>query len=169
VDERCHHAAPGAPLADPFLRLPTHLAFEIVRRARRMTTEMFPDEELRRPHVITMVWLAEHGPMSQREVSEQLRVDPADMVGVIDVLERLGHVERRRDPSDRRRYSLHLTETGRKALQDRRGQGERLDEELFAPLDSGEREALQALLLKVLAHHDPRFAASDVTEPPGRQ
>jgi DNA-binding MarR family transcriptional regulator len=143
---------------DPFLRLPNYLVFELIRAARRTAMELFPDEHLRLPHAAVLACLADRGPMSQREVSELLRFDPGDLVGVIDALEELAYVVRERDPTDRRRYSLQLTDAGRLALHERRNRGVRLNEALFAPLTTFERDQLQTLLLRVLAHHDPRFA-----------
>ena len=160
------HRRPDRPLpppdpgpVDPFLRLPSYLAFELIRTARRLAMELFPDEHLRLPHTAVLACLADHGPLSQREVSEWLRVDPGDLVGVIDALEGLDYVVRQRDTRDRRRYALQLTDAGRIALHERRNRGVRLNEALFEPLSVVERDQLQTLLLRVLAHHDPRFAA----------
>jgi DNA-binding MarR family transcriptional regulator len=147
---------------DPFFRLPSYLAFELIRMARRMAMELFPDERLRLPHTAVLACLADRGPMSQREVSRLLRFDPGDLVAVIDALEELACVVRERDPSDRRRYSLQLTEAGRLALHERRNRGVRLNEALLEPLTACERDQLQTLLLRVLAHHDPRFVAETV-------
>jgi DNA-binding MarR family transcriptional regulator len=157
---------PGRPLpppdpgpVDPFLRLPSYLAFELIRMARRAAMELFPDEHLRLPHTAVLACLADRGPMSQRDVSRLLRFDPGDLVGVVDALEELAYVVRERDPRDRRRYSLQLTAAGRLALHERRNRGVRLNEALLEPLSPSERDQLQALLLRVLAHHDPRFGA----------
>jgi DNA-binding MarR family transcriptional regulator len=151
---------------DPFLRLPSYLAFELIRTARRASMELFPDEHLRLPHTAVLACLADRGPMSQREVSELLRFDPGDLVGVIDALEELKYVIRERDTRDRRRYSLQLTEAGRLALHERRNRGVRLNDALLGPLTTYERDQLQALLLRVLAHHDPRFAAEPQAQSP---
>jgi DNA-binding MarR family transcriptional regulator len=144
---------------DPLLRLPSFLMFELIRTARRRALEMFPDERLRLAHTAVLACLADRGPMSQREMSERLRFDPGDLVGVIDALEELEYVVRERDTRDRRRYSLQLTDAGRLALHERRNRGVRLNDALFAPLTAFERDQLQELMLRVLAHHDPRFAA----------
>ncbi|WP_146087543.1 MarR family winged helix-turn-helix transcriptional regulator [Thermomonospora echinospora] len=165
MHDRCG-AGPVAP--DPVLLLPTHLMAELLKLARRTSAELFPTGGLRPPHVVALAWLDGHGPMSQRQVSERMRVNPADMVGVVDELERLGHVERRRDPRDRRRYALHLTDSGRRALHDWRARGERLNDTVFAPLAPHERDTLQELLLKVLVHHDPRFAPAVRHQEPDR-
>jgi DNA-binding MarR family transcriptional regulator len=147
--------------------MPTYVMAELLKLARRTASDMFPGELLRLPHTATLACLAQHGPLSQRAVSDLLSVDPADLVGVIDALEEHGYVVRARDPQDRRRYALEITEAGRRALHDRRARGERLNETLFAPLSPHELDQLQSLLLRVLAHHDPRFgepAAGDVTD-----
>lgn len=147
---------------DPFLRLPSYLVFELVRLARRTSAEMHPDEDLRLPHATALACLAVHGPMSQRELSDALRLDPGDLVAVIDALEQRDYVLRERDRADRRRYSLQVTDAGRVALHERRNRGVRLNETLFAPLTPHERDQLQEMLLRVLAHHDPRFAEGGV-------
>ncbi|MFG2001784.1 MarR family winged helix-turn-helix transcriptional regulator [Spirillospora sp. NPDC048911] len=150
------------PPPDPLLRVPTYLMFELIRLARRRSAELYPDEPLRLPHTLALAWLAGHGPMSQRELSERLSFDPGDLVAVIDLLERHGYVERHRDARDRRRYSLHLTDAGRLALHDRRARGERMNDLLLDPLNPVEREQFRALMLKILAHHDPRFADAPI-------
>ena len=131
---------------------------ELARLARRVSAQLYPDDPLRYPRVGVLACLAARGPMSQREVSESLCMDPGDLVGVIDALEELGFVVRWRDRRDRRRYALELTQAGRESLHERRTRAVRMNDTLFAPLDRAEREELEGLLLRVLAHHDGRFA-----------
>lgn len=50
---------------------------------------------------------------SQRELSEFLRLDPSQIVSIIDQLERAGLVKREPDPRDRRANVVVATETGR--------------------------------------------------------
>jgi len=63
---------------------------------------------------------------------------------------------RKRDPDDRRRHVVKLTTGGRKALGKMRTIVRKLEDEFLAPLDSSQREALHALLVRLAAHHDPR-------------
>lgn len=149
---------PCGPPPDPLLMLPSRLVFQLGKVARRLTEQMYPDDSLRYPRVVVLACLAANGPLSQREVSERIDVDPGDLVSVIDALEKLGYVNRERDPRDRRRYALELTEAGRLALHERRNQAVRMNDALFAPLTRDERDQLESLLLRVLAHHDERFA-----------
>ena len=60
--------------------------------------------------------LVSDGPISQQQLSQRIRMDPATMVGVIDSLEQSGHIVRRRNPQDRRAYALRSTPKGRALL-----------------------------------------------------
>ena len=72
------------------------------------------------------------------------------MVAVVDELERAGFVERRRDPSDRRAYSLQATAKGRRVL-DRAGDAtERAEDEFLAPLPAADRRRLKQMLRTLL-------------------
>lgn len=51
--------------------------------------------------------------VTQQELAERLLVTKGNVCGVLDRLERLGWVERRPDPGDRRANRLHLTRAGR--------------------------------------------------------
>jgi len=92
------------------------------------------------------------GPISQRRLSERIRMDQGSMVAVIDGLEAEGHIVRRRNPADRREYALHATAKGRslyaradRALVD-------ADNETLRTLDVAERRKLTDLLGRVTAH-----------------
>ncbi|MFC6936891.1 MarR family winged helix-turn-helix transcriptional regulator [Actinomadura yumaensis] len=118
---------------DPLFEMPTYLLFELGRLVRRTAHEVFSGEPLRMAHALVLACVAADGPLSQREVSERLRLDPGDVVGLVDALEEAGYVERRRDPGDRRRYRLDVTEAGRLFLARTRENRARLNETQFAP------------------------------------
>ena len=115
-------------------------------------------------------------PRGERHVFERGRaigpvrmtVEVASKVGLLDELEDHGLIERRRDPSDRRRHLVSLTAEGKRALNRLRSISKRVDDEFFAPLDAKQREALHALLLLLAAHHLPRYAASEQSDRPSR-
>ncbi|MGD9695932.1 MAG: MarR family winged helix-turn-helix transcriptional regulator [Thermoleophilia bacterium] len=141
------------PLPESLLRVAPFVMLQLVRAGRRLAERMPAGARL--PQVAVLACLEEFGPQSQREVGRRLRFDPSDMVRIVDLLERDGHVARRRDPDDRRRYALAPTAAGRRWL------GERLDAiesrpVLLAGLDEAERERLLQLLVKALAHVDGR-------------
>ncbi|MGI5330843.1 MarR family winged helix-turn-helix transcriptional regulator [Actinomadura nitritigenes] len=142
---------------DPMYDSPTYLMYETVRLVRRAGTRMFPGQP-RMPHLLVLWCVARSGPLSQRDVAERLRMDAGDLVGIVDALEEDGHVRRRRDPADRRRYALEATDGGLGFLEESLQVRRRLNEVLFEPLSPDERRLFREMLLRVLAHHDDRFA-----------
>lgn len=80
---------------------------------------------------------------------------------VIDEMERNKHVERRRNPADRRRYNLILTDSGREALATADRVASEVEAEFFGALGDGEREALRGMLGRLLAGRWPASVCSD--------
>src|SRR3954452_5683339 len=91
-----------------------------------------------------------HG-ASQQELGGRMGLDPSGLVGSIDELERPGLAERRRDPSDRRRYAVGLTAEGGATLRRARRLLTDNARELLGPLDDAEVETLVELLGRVAA------------------
>src|SRR5580692_155305 len=88
----------------------TRLAKQVYRRS---------SEELLGMHLrllMTLSYLREHDCAPQQELSEVLCMDANNVVLLLNELEDLGHVTRRRDPEDRRRHLVELTEKGSQAL-----------------------------------------------------
>jgi DNA-binding MarR family transcriptional regulator len=98
---------------------------------------------------------------SQASIAESLKLDRSQVVGLLDRMEEQRLIERRRDRADRRRHVVTLTAAGRRALGRCRAIVTRLEDEFLEPLDGDDRAVLHELLLRLAAHHDPRF------RPPG--
>ncbi|MEK2490745.1 MarR family winged helix-turn-helix transcriptional regulator [Kitasatospora purpeofusca] len=101
---------------------------------------------LKPKHVGVMAALDSGAPPSQLELARTMAVAPSLVVSLADHLERIGAVDRVRDPADRRRQVLALTDAGRELLADCTALAHRLDEELTASLTDPEREALRRTL-----------------------
>jgi DNA-binding MarR family transcriptional regulator len=97
--------------------------------------------------LMNVVALAE-GP-SQSEIGAAMGIDPSGLIATIDDLEERGWLERRKDPRDRRRNVVVLTEAGTAMLSEGRAAAFERAKELTAPLSAKERRALRDLLAKI--------------------
>ncbi|TCO50685.1 MarR family protein [Actinocrispum wychmicini] len=95
--------------------------------------------------------------MSQLDLARVLGVDPSVLVSILNELEDRDLATRRREPADRRRHVVELTEGGRAEIDQVVGGFER---DLFAALDEADQAQLEDLLRKVAATHD----SGDCTE-----
>jgi DNA-binding MarR family transcriptional regulator len=95
--------------------------------------------------------LAAEGPLSQQQLAARQGIDRTTMVAVVDELERLGAVERRRDPDDRRAYALHLTRAGRRLLVPAEAAVVDVERSFLAPLPAAEQERLKQALRVLLS------------------
>jgi DNA-binding MarR family transcriptional regulator len=98
--------------------LPTLIGFNI-RRAQialwRDFNRQFSDGDVR-PGVFSALLLANANPgIAQIDIANQLGIDKASVVTLIDRMEHSGWVERRRSTEDRRRQGIFLTADGVKA------------------------------------------------------
>jgi DNA-binding MarR family transcriptional regulator len=133
---------------DQLLHLPSYLMLQLAREARRLARN-----GLRGPHVTVLAFLAEQEAVAQKRISDAVRMDPSDLVSVLDDLEQRGLAQRKRDERDRRRFTVLITEAGRQALRERLDAARAYEEELLAPLTTQERVELTTLLRKAYLHH----------------
>lgn len=87
--------------------------------------------------------------LSQQALGERLAVYPSRLVGLIDALEKLGLVERRDRPGDRRSYALCLTDAGWKRLEGIEHSVNEQANELCRDLDPSQRVILNELLDRI--------------------
>ena len=88
---------------------------------------------------------------SQQALADALGVHRSAMVALVDDLEARGLAERRRDPADRRAYTLHLTREGRRQFAELRQIADQEETELLSGLDADERRTLIVLLRRIAA------------------
>jgi DNA-binding MarR family transcriptional regulator len=137
----------------------TGLLFRVSHLYRQAMAEKLKDEQwladvgFRPPCIGAMMAIAAHQPLSQRELSTKLGVDPSDLVNVIDIIERAGFVSRQRDPRDRRRHLLSMTPDGWSATRRLAALLQAVDDTVLSPLSPGQREMLRRLLEGVVTHH----------------
>jgi DNA-binding MarR family transcriptional regulator len=99
------------------------------------------------------------------ELARHLMIAPATVTSVVGTLERNGHVERRRDPADRRAVLVHITASGLRLVAET---GQALTEDLwhlFDVPDEADEPAVRRYLLHLLegfhtfSDDDPRRPA----------
>ena len=91
------------------------------------------------------------GPLGQSQLCVTMHLDPNNCVLMLNDLEAAGHVERRRDPADRRRHIVELTPAGHKAMLAAERAMESLEDDVLASLAPEEREVLRGMLARALA------------------
>ena len=91
----------------------------------------------------------------QQELAEAFCMDANNVVLVLNELEDLGLVARRRDPADRRRHLVEITAQGRRALAKAERAQEAVEEQVLHSLTPREREILHELLTRALRSAEP--------------
>lgn len=86
---------------------------------------------------------------SQREISEYLRLDPSQVVALVDSLQEAGIVARETDDRDRRAKVVVATDEGARLYEEAGLAVRRVEDDVLGALDDGERAALRALLERI--------------------
>jgi DNA-binding MarR family transcriptional regulator len=113
--------------------------------------ELLAGWRLRPQQYAILTTLRALGEASQQQLCRALGIDSGNMVDLVDGLESLGYAQRRRDPGDRRRYLLALTELGRRDLTAVTGAAAEYTARFLQPLDESEQATLTAALTRLYA------------------
>ncbi len=100
---------------------------------------------------LVLSYLRERSPARQQDLCETLMLDANNCVLLLNELENNGWTERKRDPEDRRRHVVEITDSGREALERAREAQGTLEDEILVGLDEEERDQLNATLRKALS------------------
>lgn len=99
----------------------------------------------------TLAVLRDHSPIPQQELGELLCVDANNLVLLLNDLETREFALRRRDPSDRRRHLVEITDEGRRAFLTAEKGIEGVESDVLSQLSVHERSELKSLLAKALS------------------
>jgi MarR family transcriptional regulator, temperature-dependent positive regulator of motility len=115
---------------------------------KKRSTEELMGLKLRQ--LMLLSYLNSGAPALQQQLCESLWLDANNCVLLLNELEDMGYVERRRDPTDRRRHVVDITGDGREALERAERGQESLEDEILGPLSPEERATLRSLLRRAL-------------------
>lgn len=126
------------------------LLIKAADRTRSRFNQYLKSLELDSKHFGILFWLSQQNSYTQVELGEQMKIDRAPMVKLLDHLEQQGLVERTPHPSDRRAHAVKITDSGRETYQQALQMAAKVEAEIFGLLSSEEREQLNALLNRIM-------------------
>jgi MarR family transcriptional regulator, lower aerobic nicotinate degradation pathway regulator len=137
-----------------------YLAGQVSKYGRRQLEVAVKEHELALIQHAVLAALDDLGPLSQQQLADSLDFDKSHLVAHLDRLEERDLLERTRDPLDRRRNQLELTNSGKALLDELQKVASRSEQGLLDALSAAERRTLVSLLRRVVdANDDIRQAA----------
>ncbi|NDY55685.1 MarR family transcriptional regulator [Desulfovibrio sulfodismutans] len=131
--------APGFLISRTAMRLKLGLRRVFMEHGLDVTPEQWG--------ILLCLWRAEG--LSQSELADRTVKDRTTITRILDLLEKKGLAERRKDASDRRTFRIHLTEAGRQARQELFPLVQGFAGKIYADLHEAEFSALQTIMAKI--------------------
>jgi DNA-binding MarR family transcriptional regulator len=128
------------------------LLLRLARASAWRLSRSLADSGLRWTEFAVLHHLDAQGPSSQRDLALALRIQPSNIVGLLDELERRRLLQRSPDPADRRRHRVALTPRGHATLKRATRAARDAEADVLAPLTPVERRAFHAALVRLTAH-----------------
>jgi DNA-binding MarR family transcriptional regulator len=145
-------AAPEKAAAIDFGPLEDSVGY-LIRRAQVVVFQRFFElfaEAKARPAQYSVLTVIEHNPgLSQTRLADALGIKKANLVAMIDELEKRGLARRMPTENDRRSYALYLTPKGKASMVRLHRLDRALDRRLVQTLGNGERRQLCEALRRV--------------------
>lgn len=137
-----------APL--PAIRsLPSWLLGRAAARGRTLVAEALAAEGIKMWHHVVLSAVRDLAPVAQADLGRGVRLDPKDLVGILNDLQSAGLVLREPDPADRRKNAVSLTAEGARLLKRCEKVAQDANDELLAPLSAAERAQFMDLLIRI--------------------
>lgn len=124
----------------------------LLTRLSKLVYRNTPESQLgmKLKHFMVLGFLAERDGIPQQELGDICGIDANNLVLLLNELEAAGFAQRRRDPRDRRRHIVEITELGQTAFRRSERAREEVEDVVLARLHASERETLRHLLAKAL-------------------
>jgi len=149
---------PSAPLP---LFIPTEkllgrsgfLLNKAAQRVREVYEETLKPTGLTAKHAGVLMILEERGTLSQNELGKCAYIDRTTVVGLMDDLEKMGLVERKEHPTDRRSHAIFLTPRGKELLPVIDKHAVAMERKFLGCLNAQEQKGLIQTLRKLVLNH----------------
>ncbi len=119
-------------------------------KLRKLLSDKIEKFGVQLPHMGLMIILAKSGPMNQISLGDEMAIDKATMVKMLDVMEEANVVRRKLDPADRRVKLVELTARGRRLIPKMRSTYETVQNEFLSVLTKAESTELRRLISKLV-------------------
>jgi DNA-binding MarR family transcriptional regulator len=129
--------------------LPSWLLGRAAARGRALVAEALAAEGLKMWHHVVLSAVRDLAPVAQADLGRGVRLDPKDLVGILNDLQSAGLVVREPDPRDRRKNAVSLTGEGVRLLKRCEKAARKANDELLSPLSTAERAQFISLLLRI--------------------
>ncbi|MBM7805175.1 DNA-binding MarR family transcriptional regulator [Geodermatophilus bullaregiensis] len=156
----------AAPTATDPLALERQVCFALSVAARNVVAvyrRFLEPMGLTHPQYLVMLALWQHGPLSIKELSRLLQLDPGTLSPLVKRLAAADLVRRDRDPRDERALAIALTERGRALRAEAEAIPAGIVENLGMPVD--ELQALHSALTRVIDASQQAMDDGAVTDP----
>ena len=110
-----------------------------------------------RPQWRTLFTLSRQEGLTQGALADLMEVEPITACRMIDRLEEAGHVERRRDPADRRAWNIFLTDRSRPLIAQLKAVADEMATAALAGISPAEHDALADTLSRIRANLNARL------------
>lgn len=138
-------------LAEPIYVLVHRCHEQLIKKAHsnRNTATAFPDAGINTRQGIILKLLSREDGLTQKDLTRYLAITSSSCGELITKLEARGYLEKRRSPTDKRTFTLHLTEAGQALAQQYEARSSLEMENWAATLAHDEQEQLLSLLTKL--------------------
>lgn len=124
------------------------LLIQINKALHRRTSEELLGMRLKL--FLLLGYVRDRGAVSQHELETGLLMDANSVVLLLNEAEAAGFSIRKRDPADRRRHMVEITDAGKAAVERAEKAREGIEDEVLSDLSAEERKTLRNLLKTVL-------------------